>query len=217
MNGLGEQFLARAALARDQHARIGCRNHLRLLQNLFHALVARDDLGRPAFLDIGRAGHLERLLDRDHEFVFVDRLGQETERAALRRNNRIRNRAVRRDDHDAQSRRTGLQLFQQPDAVHLVHAQVGDDEVGREAIQRRQRLVRALDGLDVVTLGAQANTQQAQQSRIVIDEQDLAFGLGGSGRPYRRLEDLVKSARSGAQGGPAYSKDPAAVSSARSR
>ena len=50
---------------------------------------------------------------------------------------------------------------------------------GVKAIQCRQRLVRALNSLNVVTLGTQANTQQSQQPRIVIDEQDLAFGLSG--------------------------------------
>ena len=49
---LCEQFLAGAAFAGDQHARIGCGDHLRLLQDLFHRLVARNDLGRPAFVDL---------------------------------------------------------------------------------------------------------------------------------------------------------------------
>ncbi len=172
-----EQLLARAALARDQHAGVGRRHHLGLLQHFLHALVTRDDFGRPAFLDFGRAGHLERLFDRHLEFVLVDRLGQEAECTALRCDDGVRNRAVRRDDHDAQAGRARLQFLEKADAVHLVHTQVGNDEIRAEAVQRRQCLVRALDGLDVITFGAQANGQQAQQTRVVVDEEDLAFGM----------------------------------------
>lgn len=43
-------------------------------------------------------------------------------------------------------------------------------------MQSAQRLVSGVDGLDLEAFGAQPNTEQAQQSGIVIDEQDLAFG-----------------------------------------
>ena len=85
---------------------------------------------------------------------------------------------MRRDNDHAQPRRAGLQFFEQPDAVHLVHAQVGDHQVRGEAVQGRQRLVSALDGFNVVALRTQADAKQAQQSRIVVDQQDLAFTLG---------------------------------------
>ena len=162
---------------------VRCSDHLGLLQDLFHRLVARNDLASPAFVDLGRARHFQRALDRGHQFIFVDGFGQEAKCAALRRRHRVRNRAVCGDDDDAQSRRARLQLFQQPDAVHLVHAQVGDDQVRAEAVQHGQRLVRGFDGFDFVTFGAQPNTQQAQQSGIVIDEQDLAFAWGFFGWP----------------------------------
>jgi hypothetical protein len=83
---------------------------------------------------------------------------------------------VRGDDHDPEARRAGLQFFQQPDAVHLVHAQIGDDQVGAESIEDRQRLVRGLDGLDLVALGTQPDRQQPQQAGIVVDEQDFPLG-----------------------------------------
>ena len=43
---------------------------------------------------------------------------------------------------------------------------------GRNRDKRGERFGRALDGLDVVVLGAQANAQQAQQARVVVDQQD---------------------------------------------
>ncbi len=101
VNSPGEQFLTCTAFAGDQNARIGCRNHLRLLQNLFHALVARNNFRCPVFLDIGRARDAQRFIDRDHQLVFVDRFRQETECAALRGNNSIRDCAVSGDNDNA--------------------------------------------------------------------------------------------------------------------
>ena len=49
-----------------------------------------------------------------------------------------------------------------------------DDEIRPETRQRGERLGGALDGLDVVVLRAQANAQEAQQARVVVDQQDSA-------------------------------------------
>ncbi len=76
-----------------------------------------------------------------------------------------------------QAGRTCLQFLEQADAVHLVHAQVGDDEIGTKTMQGAKRFVRALDSLDFEVFGAKANTQEAKKARVVVDEQDLAFGL----------------------------------------
>ena len=172
-----QQLLAGAALAGDQHARIGAGDHVRLRELLFHHGAARDDLGAPVFVGCAEAGDAQRLLHLVEQLLLVDRLGEEAERAHLRGLHRIGNRAVRGEDDDLQSRPAVLQLLQQADAVHLVHAQVGDHEVGTEAAGGRERLRAALDGFDVVVLRAQADGQQAQQSRIVVDDQDagLAF------------------------------------------
>ena len=78
-----------------------------------------------------------------------------------------------------QARVAGLQFLEQADAVHLVHAQVGDDQVGAEAAGRRERERRAFDGFDFVVLRAQADGEQAQQARIVVDDQDAGFAFGG--------------------------------------
>ncbi len=67
-----------------------------------------------------------------------------------------------------------LDLLQQLDAVHVVHAQVGDDEIRPETRQRGERFGRAFDGFDVVVLRPQADAQQAQQARVVVDQQDAA-------------------------------------------
>ena len=86
---------------------------------------------------------------------------------------------MRGEDDDAQTGPAALQLLEQADAVHLIHAQVGDDQVGAEAPRRRERGCAALDGFDIVILGAQANRQQAQQSRIVVDHENASLAFGG--------------------------------------
>jgi hypothetical protein len=101
-----------------------------------------------------------------------------TECAALRGNHGIRDRPVGRNDDHPQAWRTCLQLLQEPDPVHLVHPEVGYDQVGAEPVQGRQRLVRRLHRVDLVALGAQAYGQQSQQAWIVIDEQDFADWIG---------------------------------------
>ena len=142
MDRARQQLLARAALAGDEHARIGAGHHVRLRELLFHRGAARDDLRAPVFVGGAEAGDAQRLLHLVEQLLLVDRLGEEAERAHLRGLHRIGNRAVRGEDDDLQSGPAVLQLLQQPDAVHLVHAQVGDDEVGAEAARGGERQQR---------------------------------------------------------------------------
>ena len=84
---------------------------------------------------------------------------------------------MRGENDDAQSRRAALHFLEQADAVHLVHAQIGDHEVGPEATGGSERRDAALDGFDFVVLGAQTNREQPQQPRIVVNDENacLAF------------------------------------------
>ena len=57
-------------------------------------------LGAPILIDMREPGNLQRLLHVVEQLLLVDRLGQETERAALGRVHRVGNRAVRgKNDH----------------------------------------------------------------------------------------------------------------------
>jgi len=111
------------------------------------------------------------------QFLLVDRFGEKAEGTHLRRLHGIGNRAVGGQDDHLQSRPAVLQLLQEPDAVHLIHTQIGDDEIGTEAARRGKRLRTTFHGLDVVVLGAQPDREQSQQSRIIVHDQDagLAF------------------------------------------
>ena len=183
VNGAREQLLAGAGLAGDQHARVGVRDHARLLQAGFHRRAARDDLGAPFVGALRHARDFHRALDVLEQLLLVDGLRQEAERAALRRLDGVGNRAVRRQQQHAEAGPLALDFLQQLDAVHVVHAQIGHDEVRPEARQRGERFGRALDGLDVVVLGSQPDAQQAQQAGVVVDQAGCgrAAGLGSGG------------------------------------
>ena len=70
------------------------------------------------------AGDLHGALDVLEQLLLVDGLRQEAERAALRRLDGVGNRAVRRQQQHAEPGPLALDLLQQLDAVHVVHAQV---------------------------------------------------------------------------------------------
>ncbi len=179
MDRAGEQLLARAALTGDEHARIGAGDHVGLGELLFHHGAARDDLGAPVFVGSAEAGDTQGLLHLVQQFLLVDRLGEEAEGAHLRRLDGVGDRAVRGEDDHLQAGPAVLQLLQQTDAVHLVHAQVGDDEVGAEATRRCERLHAALHGFHVVVLGAKADGEEAEQARVVVDDEDSCLAFAG--------------------------------------
>ena len=181
VNGARQQFLAGAALAGEQHARVGAGHHVGLRQFVFHQLIARDDVGAPILVDVRESRDLERLLHMVEQILLVDRFGQKAERAALGRVHRVGNRAVRGENDHPQTRPAALQLLQQADAVHLIHAQIGDHQVRPESRAGGQRRRGAFDRFDFVVLGAQPDGQQAQQPGVVVDHQDSRLALLRSG------------------------------------
>ena len=111
MNGLGDQFLARAAFARDQHGRAR-RRHLRdQIEHGKDVLALADDVGkvvallqRALELDVffAQAAAFDGQSDLRQQFVVGPRLGDVVLRAALERRARHVDRAVRGDQHDRQ-------------------------------------------------------------------------------------------------------------------
>ena len=144
------------------------------------------------------ARHFHGALDVLEQLLLVDGLGQEAEGAALRRLDGVGDRAVSRQQQHAEAGPLPLDFLQQLDAVHVVHAQIGHDEVRPEPRQSRERFGRALDGLDVVVLGSQANAQQAEQAGVVVDQEDataqrcLAGGLTVDLDHFRVPEWIVR-------------------------
>jgi hypothetical protein len=130
-----------------------------LRQLVFHQLIARDDVGAPVLIDVREAGDLERFLHMIEQFLLIDRLGQEPKGAAVRGMHGIGNGAVCGQNDHPQSRPTALQLLQQTDAIHMIHAQIRDDEIRPEAHAGRQGRRSALHRFNLVILGAQSDGQ----------------------------------------------------------
>ena len=133
VNGARQQFLARAALASQQYSRVGAGHHIGLRQLVFHQLVARDDVRTPIFIHVRKPRHFEGLLHVIEQVLLVHRFGQKSEGTALGGVHGIRDRAMRGQDDHSQSRPAALQLLEQTNAVHLIHAQVRDHKINRRS------------------------------------------------------------------------------------
>jgi hypothetical protein len=66
-------------------------------------------------------------------------------------------------------------LVRKPNAPLCVASTASGIVPCAETVQYGEGVLGALDRLDLVLLGAQPDAEQAQQARIVIDQQDLAF------------------------------------------
>ena len=96
-----------------KHARVGVRDHARLLHAGFHRRAARDDLGAPFVAALRHARHFHGALDVLEQLLLVDGLGQEAEGAALRRLDGVGNRAVRRQQQHAEPGPLPLDFLEQ--------------------------------------------------------------------------------------------------------
>jgi hypothetical protein len=179
VDGARQQLLARAALAGDEHARIGASHHVCLRQLLFHDRAARHEIRAPVLVIVHEAGDLQCLLYLVEQLLLFHRLGEKAEGTHLCCLHGIGNGSVSREQYDLQPRPTILQLFEQSDAIELVHAQIGDHQVGAEARGRGQRLHAVFHRFHVVLLRPKADRQQTQQARVIIDNQNSGFALGG--------------------------------------
>ena len=72
----------------------------------------------------------EGALDLAEQLVGVVGLGEVAEDAALDRRHRVGNGAVGGEDDDRQPRVGALDLLEERHAVHALHLQVGEDQVG---------------------------------------------------------------------------------------
>ena len=170
-----QQVLAGAGFAGDQYPCIGLGDQQRLLQAFFHRRAAGDDVAVPVLRGAAQAGDFHRPGDIAEQLGLVDRLGQEGEGAELGGFDGIGNGAVGGDQDNHQSGPALLQFLKQADPIHVVHAQVGNHQVGPETGADRQRAVAAGHRFDVIAFGLQPYGQQLEQAGVVIDEQDFAF------------------------------------------
>jgi hypothetical protein len=190
----GEQLLAGAALAEQQHGRRGAGRLLGHLERGAHDLAVADDrlvgcggeLG-PQLAVFGDEGVLvERLLDGGDDRRALERLGDEVVGAELHRGDRVLDGAVGGHHQDLDLGRDRLRGLEQVLAGHAGHAQVGDHHLHRVQAQHLERLLPGAGDAHVHVLLGQHLLQGVEDAGLVVDDEhggeDSAgrHGHGGS-------------------------------------
>ena len=143
MDGAGHQLLAGAALAQDQHRRIGGRHAVHEAQHLLHSRAAGDDALVARLVELGahdhvlahQAGLLGRLADQDVELLDARRLGQVVVGAELHGLDRGGHLLEAGHDDDLWGLREILQLAQHLDALDVRHPHVEQQHVGHLVLE----------------------------------------------------------------------------------
>ena len=175
-------------LARHQNRAARLRHGLEQLEQLLHHLRLADDaLEAVPLLELAAQVRvlgaqpplLERRVDDVQQFVELERLLDEVGRAALDRLDGVLHRAEPGDDDADDVGIERARLVEHGGAVDpAAEAQVGDDDVEREAAEPRDGLLARRGLLDVETAVGQALRHRFAQRGLVFDEQNVAFGHG---------------------------------------
>src|SRR5439155_11573824 len=176
-----DELFPGSALALDQHARAARGDPSDECQELLGARTLRDHgLGGVAVPHLlaevailaRQAGELERAADGRPEVVVVERLGHVVESALPHGRHGRGNRAVGGQQDDGEVRPACAEAPQELDTVHLGHPPVGDDDVSRALLERRQRRRAARAGLALVAGAAERRGDDAGDARLVVDDED---------------------------------------------
>ena len=81
-------------------------------------------------------------------------------------------------NNDAQTGRAALHFLEQANAIHLVHTQIGNDQIRPHAGQRSKCCQTVFCGFNIIVFRPQTNCQQAQQAGVVVNDQQAGFAFG---------------------------------------
>ena len=182
VHGARDQLLAGAALARDQHDRVGRRDLHDARQHVADRLRAADDvlevvallelLGEELNLAV-QAPALERLRHLHEQLLLAERLLDVVEGADAHGLDRALDRAVG-GHHDDLGHR--LRLFgraQHVDAVELAHPQIGDHDVVRAGGAELAALRAVCRFVDLVAAATQHHRQRRAHVALIVDDENL--------------------------------------------
>ena len=188
-----EQLLARAALALEQHRRVGRRRSIQRDRDLFELRIVADDLRRAAasrellFEDqiLGHHAPLdERTLDEQQQMIGIHRLGQKIERAFFHRRHGVLDAAECGHDDDGQLGVELLGCAQDAEAVAFGQPKVGQDD-GRTSGAQRGFGFGLVAGLeDAVALRFERKAQHRAEGILVFDEQNRRIGRWARARAH---------------------------------
>ena len=182
VQGVGDQLLAGAALADDQHVGVRVGHRGDRLQHALDPGGGAEDLAVGGLLEqpptqLGvldqQLAVLERVLDEPQHLLGLERLLHHVERAgALGGLHRLAHRAIGRDDDDLQRRIAALQLLGQHEAVAVRQHEVHDRHLGVRLRDGRQRGADRARDPHRVALRLQREAQAVGDRRFVVDDQD---------------------------------------------
>ncbi len=192
---LGDQLLAGAGLALDEHRALGPRDVPDQLEDLVHPGVLADDVVEAVVLlqllpereDLVLQGSLlEGAVDHQSQIGrVVDRLGEEVVGAEAHRLDDAVDRAEGRRDDDRHEHPAVDHLADQVHAAHAGHPQVGHQDAVIGLAQLGERFLAAGDRLDIQLVGGKELHQVAAAVRIVINDEQLPLHVRNLGRSFQ--------------------------------
>jgi hypothetical protein len=189
VDGAGDQLLAGAALAGDEHRRRRAGDAADQREDLAHRLAAGDDVGEAVgLLDLAlEAGDLaaqaalaQRLAGDQQELLDLEGLGDVVVGAQLDGADRGLDGAERRDHHHVRRLGERHDVADEVEAVEVGHPQVGDDQVDRLGAHHLEADLAARRRPDHVAGVGELLGEEVAHRVVVLDHQD------GRARPVGR-------------------------------
>ena len=177
----GEQLLAGARLALDQHGRAGDGDSAHDLHRPAKRLaVAHQSAPSPDLDDLAAKGlvfppqpdHLQRLADRHIERLRLDRLGEVVDRSRFDGDHGVLDTRVAGHDDDRNLVAFAVQLGEEVEPGEAGHAVVGDDEVDGRPGDHAHRIFDARHQDRAVARSAECVLQDDTDGRLVVDAQN---------------------------------------------
>ena len=188
MDGAGDELLARAALAVDEHRGVGRGDLEDLLPEVLDEGVVADDLVAllRLLLEVlafpAEARLLEGVADADQDPLPVEGLLQEVEGPQLGRLDRRLDGALARDHDDLGDERPLAELGQDLETAPAGHLDVEEDEVDPDRLPQHLQAVLARPRLEeLVALVLEDHLQRLADPLLVVDDQDPGLPLGSHG------------------------------------
>ena len=209
VDGAGDQLLAGAALAGDQHRDVLGGDAADGLVDLAHGRAGADDgtddiVLRRSLHDHGRLAHrpnhVQRLAHHAPELVQVERLEQIIVGSLLHGlDGRVRHLA-RGDEDDGDARVDAADLLIDLQSGLVGQAQVEENDIRRLGLDPFEPRHAGAGDLDAVIRGGKELTNLSwDQGQVIIDEQNVGHGSLTSGASGRERPDL-RSARTTTDG-----------------
>ena len=187
---VGQELLAGAALADDEHVGVGVRHRGHGFEHTLDARRASEDLRVGDLVDepalevrvlAEQLSMLERVLEQAEELVRLERLLEDVKRAgALRGFHRLAHGAVGGDDEHLEGRIAPLELARELQTVPVGQHQVDDGRVRITLDDCAQRLAHAPGRAHAVALALERQAETVGDRLLVVDDEDRVITLHGS-------------------------------------